>query len=185
MTNYKKKLPTVKTIILIMAFPIVILLVMISCELFLRKDKDAFPVKFPCHGNMIIEAQYDNQRARMVTSLYFSFLGKNKILISLSGTGYLYNNKNVVVEKKTLLRNIYYDSVQESKATETYSLTSRQINIDSVDDFDWRISSLLLMNSFFLTGHTDTLVLKKFGDNALLIENNQSPFTLCVFNKNL
>ncbi|CAI1066175.1 Uncharacterised protein [Serratia plymuthica] len=41
------------------------------------------------------------------------------------------------------------------------------------------------MNNFFLTDHTDTLVLKKFGDNALLIENNQSPFTLCVFNKSL
>ncbi|MFU2314939.1 hypothetical protein [Rahnella sp. PCH160] len=185
MTNYNKNLPSVKKILFLSLLPIIVLLIIISCEIFLRKNKEAFPVNIPCRGNMIIEAQYDNERARMVTSLYFSFLGKNKILISLSGTGYLYNNKNVVIEKKTLLRNIYYDSVQESKATETYSLTSSQINIDSVDDFDWRISSLLLMNSFFLTGHTDTLVLKKFGDNALLIGNNQSPFTLCVFNTSL
>lgn len=185
MTNYNKSFPSVKKILLLSLFPIFVLLFIIFFEIFLRREKEAFPVNIPCRGNMIIEAQYDNQKARMVTSLYFSFLSKNKILISLSGTGYLYNNENVVVEKKTLLRNIYYDYIHESKATDTYSMTSSQINIDSVDDFDWRISSLLLMNSFFLTGHTDTLVLKKYGDNALLIENNQSPFTLCVFSKSL
>ena len=119
----------------------------------------------------------------MVSTLYFSFLDGNKILVSLSGTGYLYDKDGNLIARKTLLRNIYYHYVHESKSTNTYSLTSRQINIDSVDDMDWGISSLLLMNSFFLSGHTDTLVLKKYDDNTLLIESNQSPFALCVFKK--
>jgi len=67
--------------------------------------------------------------------------------------------------------------------TDTYSMTSRQINIDSIDNMDWGISSLLMINSFFLTGHTDTMVLKKYDDNTMLIESNQSSFALCVFKK--
>lgn len=151
----------------------------------LRKDKLEFPVNTACRGNVIVEATYDNQRAKMKSSLYFSFLDSNKILISLSGTAYLYDEKNKVVERKTILRNIYFDYVRESKATDTYSLISTQINIDSIDNMDWKMSSLLLMNSFFLSGHTDTLVLKKYDEKTMLIESNQSPIAICVFKNEL
>ncbi|WP_231572466.1 FidL-like protein [Rahnella aquatilis] len=95
----------------------------------------------------------------------------------------MYDEKGNITQRKTLLRNIYYDYIHESTHSSTYSLTSSQINIDSVDNMDWQISSLLLLNSFFLTGHTDTLALKKYDDNTLLIESNQSPVALCVFKK--
>ena len=151
----------------------------------LKNDKAAFPVNTSCRGNMIVDALYDDQRARMTTSFYFSFLDNNKILISLSGTGYLYDRSGKVIERKTILRNIYYRYVHESKYTNTYSLTSTQINTDSVDNMDWKMSSLLLMNSFFMAGQTDTLVLKKYDDNTMLIESNQSPLTMCVFKNDL
>lgn len=146
-----------------------------------ENNKLAFPVNTSCRGNIIVEPSYDNERARLTRSLYFSFLDNNKILISLSGTGYLYDNAGKIIERKTILRNIYFDYVHESKSTDTYSLTSTQINIDSLDTMDWKMSSLLLMNSFFLTGHTDTLVLKKYDENTMLIESNQSPIMMCVF----
>jgi hypothetical protein len=158
-------------------------LLLVLYGMFLRNDKHEFPVNTPCRGNMIVEAQYDHQKAKMVTSLYFNFLDNHKILVSLSGTAYLYNQEGKLINRKTLLRNIYYDYVQESKMTDTYSMTSSQINIDSIDNMDWGISSLLLINSFFLAGHTDTMVLKKYDNNTMLIENNQSPFALCVFKK--
>lgn len=183
MTGDKKSLFPGKAMMTLSLLPIISLLIFILYGLSVKKENIMFPVNIPCRGNMIVEARYDNQRAKMVSSLYFSFLDKKKILISLSGTAYLYNEDNHVIERKTVLRNIYYDYIQESKATNTYSLTSRQINIDSVDDMDWHMSSLLLMNSFFLTGHTDTLMLKKYDNNTMLIENNQSPFALCVFRK--
>jgi len=183
MTGNKNQSPPGKMGIFFTLLPAVPLLVFILYGIHIKKDSVIFPVNTPCRGNMLVEAQYDHQKAKMVSSLYFSFLDNKKILISLSGTGYLYNNEGVIIERKTLLRNIYYDYVHESKMTDTYSLTSRQINIDSIDNMDWHISSLLLMNSFFLTGHTDTLVLKKYDDNTMLIESNQSPITLCVFKK--
>lgn len=183
MTSNKKNMFYSRKTILLTLLPATALLLFILYEILSPADQNAFPVNIPCRGNMIVEARYDNQRAKMVSTLYFSFLDENKILVSLSGTGYLYDKDGNLIARKTLLRNIYYHYVHESKSTNTYSLTSRQINIDSVDDMDWGISSLLLMNSFFLSGHTDTLVLKKYDDNTLLIESNQSPFALCVFKK--
>lgn len=79
------------------------------------------------------------------------------------------------------MRNIYYNYIYESKPTDTYSLTSTQININSVDNIDQKMYSLLLINSFFLIGHTDTIVLKKYDVNTMLIESNFSPIAICVF----
>lgn len=182
MISDRKFIPPGKKTIIFTLLPVAALLLVLY-GMSLRKDKHTFPVNIPCRGSMIVEAQYDHQRAKMVTSLYFSFLDNRKILVSLSGTAYLYNEEGKLVTRKTLLRNIYYDYVLESKVTDTYSMTSRQINIDSIDNMDWGISSLLMINSFFLTGHTDTMVLKKYDDNTMLIESNQSSFALCVFKK--
>ncbi|CAM3966740.1 FidL-like protein [Rahnella bruchi] len=182
MISDRKFLPAVKKPFIFILLPVTALLFVLY-GISLRNDKQEFPVNIPCRGSMIVEAQYDHQKAKMVTSLYFSFLDNHKILVSLSGTAYLYNQEGKLINKKTLLRNIYYDHVQESKVTDTYSMTSSQINIDSIDNMDWETSSLLLINSFFLTGHTDTMVLKKYDDNTMLIENNQSSFALCVFSK--
>ncbi|MFD3249957.1 hypothetical protein [Rahnella aquatilis] len=170
-------------IIVLPLIPTVFILLFILHGFSVKKDRAVFPVNIPCRGNMIVEARYDNQSAKLVSTLYFSFLDNHKILVSLSGTGYLYDEKGNITQRKTLLRNIYYDYIHESTHSSTYSLTSSQINIDSVDNMDWQISSLLLLNSFFLTGHTDTLALKKYDDNTLLIESNQSPVALCVFKK--
>jgi len=166
------------------AITLIVALALLGMNLYgtsIKHDKLTFPLNTSCRGNMIVEATYDNQRARLTSSLYFSFLDNHKILISLSGTGFLYDNSGKIIERKTLLRNIYYDSARESKFNDTYALTSTQINIDSVDNMDWEMSSLLLMNTFFLNGRTDTLVLKKYDDTTMLIESNQSPLTMCVF----
>ena len=185
MTSDKKFNIRENKIIILPLLPAIVILILILQGYWVKNDRKVFPVNIPCRGNMIVEAQYDNQRAKMVATLYFSFLDGHKILVSLSGTGYLYDKQGNITQRKTLLRNIYYDYIHEGKSSGTYSLTSTQINIDSVDNMDWKMSSLLLMNSFFLTGHTDTLALKKYDDNTLLIESNQSPVTLCVFKKGI
>lgn len=183
MFSDRKRIFQGKKSILLPFIPAVFILLFTLYGFFVQKNREAFPVNIPCRGNMIIEAQYDNQTAKLVAALYFSFLDNHKILVSLSGTGYLYDKNGIVIQRKTLLRNIYYDYIHVSTNSSTYSLTSSQINIDSVDNMDWQISSLLLINSFFLTGHTDTLVLKKYDNSTLLIESNQSPIALCVFKK--
>ncbi|RJT40828.1 FidL-like protein [Rahnella woolbedingensis] len=184
MISDRKPFPVGKKPLIFILLPVTALLFVLY-GIFLKSDQHEFPVNIPCRGSMIVEAQYDHQKAKMVTSLYFSFLDKQKILVSLSGTAYLYDQEGKLINRKTLLRNIYYDHVQENKVTDTYSMTSSQINVDSIDNMDWETSSLLLINSFFLTGHTDTMVLKKYDDNTMLIENNQSSFAICAFNKTL
>lgn len=146
-----------------------------------KKNRSMFPYSLACRGGFTSEAQYDDKSAKINSTIYFSFLNENKILVSLSGNALLYDAQNRQVEKKILLRNIYYDYVLENKTLQTYTLTSRQINIDSIDTMDEKLSSLILMNSFYITGHTDTLVLKKYDDNTMLIETNQSPVVMCVF----
>ena len=185
MTSERNFILREKKNILLPLVPAIAIVILMLYGFLVKKDRKTFPVNVPCSGNMVVEAQYDNQNAKLVSALYFSFLDSHKILISLSGTAYLYDEKGNMTQRKTLLRNIYFNYIHESKSTSTYSLTSSQINIDSVDNMDWQISSLLLMNSFFLTGHTDTLALKKYDDNTLLIESNQSPIALCVFKKGL
>lgn len=146
-----------------------------------QKNRSLFPYSLACRGGFVSEAQYDDKTAKINSTVYFSFLNSNKILVSLSGNAFLYDAQNKLIEKRILLRNIYYDYVLENKTLQTYTLTSRQINTDSIDTMDETLSSLVLMNSFYITGHTDTLVLKKYDDNTMLIETSQSPLVMCVF----
>ncbi|MFU9136863.1 hypothetical protein [Erwinia tasmaniensis] len=117
----------------------------------------------------------------MVSSLSFTFLNNNKILISLSGVSYLRGENNSLIRRDIVLRNVYYNYVHESKDSAVYSLTSSRINRDAIDNIDAKTAKLLLLNSFFISGHTDTLLLRKYDDNTMLIETTQSPVALCVF----
>jgi len=130
---------------------------------------------------MIVEARYDKLEAKMVSSLSFTFLNNNKILISLSGVSYLRGENNSLIRRDIVLRNVYYNYVHESKDSAVYSLTSSRINRDAIDNIDAKTAKLLLLNSFFISGHTDTLLLRKYDDNTMLIETTQSPVVLCVF----
>jgi len=147
----------------------------------MQENRSLFPYSLACRGDFLSEAQYDDKKAKVNTTIYFSFLNENRMLVSLSGNAFLYDGQNKLIEKRILLRNIYYDYVLENKTLQTYTLTSRQINVDSIDTMDQTLSSLVLMNSFYISGHTDTLVMKKYDDHTMLIETNQSPLVMCIF----
>jgi hypothetical protein len=119
----------------------------------------------------------------MNATLSFSFLNKNKILVSMSGNVYAYDKKGKLVDKRIVLRNIYYSYVLENKILQTYTLKSDRVNIDSVDTMNEELSRLVLMNSSYIVGDFDTLVLKKYDANSMLIETTQSPLIMCVFVK--
>lgn len=177
-----KKRPSSR--LLIISALLILNLSAIACVIYLNKARgiqEEFPINISCRGNMIVEARYDDLEAKMVSSLSFRFLNNNKILISLSGVSYLRDKNNSLIKRDTILRNVYYDYVHESKDSAVYSLTSSRINSDAVDNVDARTAKLLLLNSFFITGHTDTLLLRKYDDNTMLIETTQSPVALCVF----
>ena len=99
MISDRNFIPPGKKAIIFTLLPVAALLLVLY-GMSLRKDKHVFPVNIPCRGSMMVEAQYDHQRAKMVTSLYFSFLDKHKILVSLSGTAYLYNQEGKLVNRK-------------------------------------------------------------------------------------
>jgi len=146
-----------------------------------KNNQVSFPYSMACRGDFLSEVIYDDKRLKMNTTLYFSFLNKNTILVSMSGNVYLYDSNNKLIDRRILLRNIYYDYVLENRKLQTYTLTSRQVNIDSVDTMNEELSRLVLMNSSYIVGDTDTLVLKKYDAHSMLIETNQSPLLMCVF----
>lgn len=173
-----------KVIYWLPVFAISILVLSLYFKEKVQKNELVFPYSLACRGDLLSEAQYDDKTAKINATLYFSFLNENKILVSLSGNAYLYDEQKKIIEKRILLRNIYFDYVLENKTLQTYTLTSRQINVDSIDSMDEKLSSLVLMNSLYIRGHTDTLILKKYDNNTMLIETNQSPLVMCVFKKN-
>lgn len=148
-----------------------------------KSAREDFPYSQACRGDFLSDVKYDNRRLKMNTTLYFSFLNKNKILVSMSGNVYAYDQNDKLIDKRILLRNIYYNYVVENKKLQTYTLKSDQVNIDSVDTMNEELSRLVLMNSSYIVGDTDTLVLKKYDANSMLIQTTQSPLIMCVFGK--
>jgi hypothetical protein len=148
-----------------------------------KNSRETFPYSQACRGDFLSEVQYDDRRFKMNATLSFSFLNKNKILVSMSGNVYAYDKKGKLVDKRIVLRNIYYSYVLENKILQTYTLKSDRVNIDSVDTMNEELSRLVLMNSSYIVGDFDTLVLKKYDANSMLIETTQSPLIMCVFVK--
>ena len=101
----------------------------------------------------------------------------------MSGNVYAYDQADKLVDKRIVLRNIYYSYVRENKTLQTYTLKSDRVNIDSVDTMNEELSRRVLMNSSYIVGDSDTLVLKKYDANSMLIETTQSPLIMCVFVK--
>lgn len=163
------------------ALSIIFLFIALYYHLEGKNNRTSFPYSLACRGDFLSEVLYDNKRVKMNTMMYFSFLNKSRLLVSMSGNVYLYDINNKLIDRKIILRNIYYDYTLENKALQTYTLKSSQVNIDSVDTMNEELSRLVLMNSSYIVGDTDTLVLKKYDAHTLLIETNQSPFLMCVF----
>lgn len=137
---------------------------------------------YGCRGNISVESLYDDKLVTMNASVYFSFLNPHKIIYAISGIATVYNKNNEIVKKQTILRNVYYSYKVESSKQHTYTLNSERIDINGNDSIDNNLAALVMFNSTFKLGYSDTLVIEKNTDNTILISNNQSPFMVCVYN---
>ncbi|VTR61444.1 Uncharacterised protein [Serratia fonticola] len=61
---------------------------------------------YGCRGNISVESIYNDKLVTMNANVYFSFLNSHNIIYAISGTATMYNEKNEVIKKQTILRNI-------------------------------------------------------------------------------
>lgn len=136
---------------------------------------------YGCRGNISVGSIYNDKLVTMNANVYFSFLNSHNIIYAISGTATMYNEKNEVIKKQTILRNIYYSYRVESVRQHTYTLNSERIDVNAIDNIDNNFASLVMFDSMFKVGYNDIVVIKPKTENTILISNNQSPFMMCVY----
>lgn len=136
-----------------------------------------------CMANISLERRQGDFRYQLYATLFYSFGENEQGVTNISGQVREVDADNNILTQRTIYRDIYFNYVIRDKKSGNFSLQTTNVERSGLDDVGGELDRKVLNNSFYHEGSTDTFIITRLKNNALLFSTLYSPLFICTFTK--